>query len=160
MKKMKRNLFFILGVFGVLFSSAQTKYDWENPQIIQQNKEASHATLYPYQDIEQALEFNPETSPYYKSLNGQWLFHWSENPANRPLTFYEENFNRKDWDRIPVPSNWELQGYDIPIYVNHNYEWTKNPNPPFVPKTYNPVGSYYREFFIGEDWDRKNIFIH
>jgi len=156
-----KKLFVTWGIFFAVFSIGQNiSHDWENPNKINENKEASHATFYSYSTLEEALSFNPENSPNYKSLNGIWLFHWSENPASRPTKFYEKNFDRNSWDSIPVPSNWELEGYDIPIYVNHNYEWTKTPNPPFVPQKYNPVGSYYREFEIDESWEKKNIFIH
>ena len=145
----------------MIFSQAQSfSSDLEDPNIIQYNKEASHATLYSYETVDEALTFKRETSKNYKSLNGQWLFHWSENPASRPEKFYEDDYDRKEWNEIPVPSNWELQGYDIPIYVNHNYEWTKDPKPPYVPHQYNPVGSYFREFTIDESWDGKNVFIH
>jgi len=154
-----KKLLILLGVSISLFSFSQSN-DWENPQMIQQNKEASHATLYSYQTKEQALTFDANNSPYYQSLNGKWLFHWSKNPASRPEEFYKNDYNRKAWDSIPVPSNWDMQSYDIPIYVNQPYAWTKDPHPPFVPHNYNPVGSYFREFIIDESWDGKNIFIH
>jgi len=32
-------------------------------------------------------------------------------------------FNTSQWDDIKVPSNWELEGFGIPIYVNHQYEF-------------------------------------
>ncbi|MCK5776862.1 MAG: hypothetical protein KAH25_11825, partial [Bacteroidales bacterium] len=157
---LKTNILFSL-LSLVIFSQAQSfPSDLENPKIIQHNKEAAHSTLYAYETVEDALAFKPETSENYKGLNGQWLFHWSENPASRPEKFYENDYDRKDWDEIPVPSNWELQGYDIPIYVNHNYEWTHDPKPPYVPHNYNPVGSYFREFTIDDSWDGKNVFIH
>jgi len=139
--------------------NAQQNLDWENPNFIAENKEDARSSFHPYETKEQALTFMTDNSPYYQSLNGDWMFHWSENPASRPENFYEEAFDRSQWTTIPVPSNWELQGYDIPIYVNQPYEWTKNPNPPFVPKTYNPVGSYYREFELPEDWNEKNILV-
>ena len=63
--------------------------------------------------------------------------------------------------------NWELQGFGTPIYVNHPYEfcssgyppyWDK-PNPPYVPKEWNPTGTYRREFTLPGDWDDKEIFL-
>ena len=157
---LKTNL--LLSFLGlIILSQAQTfPKDLENPNIIQHHKEDPHTTLYSYESLDDALSFKLEVSNNYKCLNGEWLFHWSENPASRPEKFYENDFDRKDWDSIPVPSNWELQGYDIPIYVNHNYEWTRHPNPPHVPHKYNPVGSYFREFTIDDSWEGKNVFIH
>lgn len=157
---MKKGLL-LFSIFTLVISGfAQESLDWENPKMIQKNKEDSHATLYSYDTKEEALTFTPENSNNYQSLNGDWLFNWSKNPESRPVDFYMDTFNKDDWKTIPVPSNWELQGYDIPIYVNQPYEWTMNPVPPIVPKKYNPVGSYFREFEIDESWDRKNIFIH
>jgi len=156
-----KKLFIVLGLLSSVLSQGQKIIeDWENPQIIQKNKEASHATLYSYNTKKQALTFNPKNSPNIKSLNGEWLFHWSKNPSSRPVEFYKNDFDADEWDSIPVPSNWQLQGYDFPIYVNQSYAWTKNPHPPYVSHKYNPVGSYIKKFIIDEDWNGKNIFIH
>jgi len=156
-----KKLLLLLGLASFLLSSAQTlEFDWENPQIIQKNKEKAHATLIPYATVKEALSFHEEQSPFYRSLNGEWQFHWSENPDSRPKYFYSETYDRSKWDTITVPSNWDMQGYDIPIYVNQPYAWTNDPHPPFVPHKYNPVGSYYREFAIDESWGDKLVFIH
>lgn len=152
-----RFLFLLLLSFS--FSFAQLP-DWENPNIIQRNKEKAHAYFYPYADLDQAKTFDPQESSKYQLLNGQWLFHWSKNPDSRPKEFYKDNYDKSSWDSIPVPSDWELQGYDVPIYVNQAYEWTKNPQPPKVPRNYNPVGSYFREFDIDSSWLKSNVFIH
>lgn len=44
-----------------------------------------------------------------------------------------------------MPSNIEIQGYGVPIYVNIKYPWG-NPDPPRIPHDNNPVGSYHRDF--------------
>ena len=147
-------------ILGLSSFNLSAQSNWEDPNFISENKEDSRASFFTYQTKEQALTFDQNKSPYFQSLNGPWLFHWSENPASKPEKFYEESFDKSGWKTIPVPSNWELQGYDIPIYVNQPYEWTKNPNPPYVPKNYNPVGSYFREFEIDSSWAEKNIFVH
>jgi len=84
-----------------------------------------------------------------------------KSPELRPVDFYQDYFNTKSWNDIKVPSNWELQGYGIPIYTNTEYPFnTKNPNPPDIPDGYNPVGSYKRTFDIPTVWKEKEIFIH
>ncbi|MGV9884282.1 beta-galactosidase small subunit-related protein [Streptomyces sp. NPDC003006] len=55
-------------------------------------------------------------SPYYRSLNGGWAFHWARNPEKRPVGFEADDYDVSGWDRIPVPSNWEIEGYPEPIY--------------------------------------------
>ena len=120
--------------------------DWENPEVIGRNKEPGHCTLMPYPDIQTALACEREASPYYQSLNGQWKFNWVRKPDDRPKDFYKPDFDVSKWAEIPVPSNWEMHGYDKAIYLNIRYPHPTNP--PYIAHDYNPVGSYRREFTI------------
>jgi beta-galactosidase len=133
-------------------------YDWENPQMIGRNKEPAHCTLLPYPGAESALRGGRDDSPFHKSLNGNWKFHWVPKPADRPTEFYKVDYDVSDWDEIPVPSNWQLQGYGIPRYLNVRYVFP--PDPPHIPHDDNPVGSYRREFEIPGDWQGRQVFIH
>lgn len=133
--------------------------DWENPQVVQINKEEPRSDFIPYQKLENALMDSLELSSFYKSLNGKWKFNWSENPSVRPKTFYKPDYNVSNWDEIDVPANWELKGYGIPIYVNTSYEF-KMTDPPHVPHDNNPVGSYRCTFTVPEKWDGRQIFLH
>jgi beta-galactosidase len=145
-----------------------TKPDWENPDVVGINKEPGHCTLVPYSDIETAIKGDRKASRFYKSLNGNcrfykslngnWEFHWVSKPADRPLNFYESSYDVSSWDQIPVPSNWQMHGYGIPIYLNVPYPFP--PNPPYIPHDYNPVGSYRRRFTISEEWKGRQIFLH
>jgi beta-galactosidase len=159
---MKAILFFLMIVLILSFSSpakAQTTVnDWENPKMCGQNKEPAHCTLIPYEDHKQALMDKPERSPFFLSLNGTWKFHWTRKPADRPKDFFKSEVNVKGWDDIPVPSNWEMHGYGIPIYINAGYPFPANP--PHIPHDYNPVGSYRRDFLIPLAWKERQVFIH
>jgi beta-galactosidase len=135
-----------------------TKPDWENPDIVGINKEPGHCTLIPYSDIETALKVDREASRFYRSLNGNWKFHWVRKPADRPVDFYKPGYDISNWDLIPVPSNWQMHGYGIPIYLNVPYPFP--PNPPYIPHDYNPVGSYRRRFTIPDEWKDRQIFLH
>lgn len=139
---------------------AKKTMDWENPAMFDQNKEAPHASFVPFDDLKSAIRNVPGHSPFYLSLNGKWKFHWAKSPGDRPIGFHEAGYDTSCWNDIPVPSNWELQGYGIPIYVNHPYEWTRNPQPPRVPHDYNPVGSYKRTFKIPAAWKGRQVIIH
>jgi len=154
---MNRLFLFLLLISGITVLSQN---DWENPDIIAINKMDPHSTLIPFQNLNQALKGEIEGSFYYKSLNGDWKFKWSVNPDERPVDFYLSNYDDSDWKEIPVPSNWELQGYGIPIYVNQPYAWTYDPKPPFVPHDDNPVGSYKKTFNIPKDWKGREIILH
>jgi len=135
--------------------------DWENPEMIGQNKEPAHCTLMPYPDVAAALTGNREASPFCKSLNGEWKFNWVPKPADRPRDFYKLNYDVSSWKEITVPANWQLQGYDIPIYLNTRYPFSpEKPNPPYIPHDNNPVGSYRTEFTIPAGWQGRQVFIH
>lgn len=149
-------LFGIIGAGFILFA-AQAQ-DWENPKMLGRNKEPAHNTLVVYPDQQSALENDREDSPFYRSLNGDWHFFWVKKPADRPRQFSQVDFDAAAWAKIPVPSNWQMLGYGIPIYLNHPYPFKKDP--PYIQHEYNPVGSYRREFHIPQDWLNRRIFIH
>ncbi|MEM2028669.1 MAG: glycoside hydrolase family 2 TIM barrel-domain containing protein, partial [Candidatus Bathyarchaeia archaeon] len=131
--------------------------DWENPRVTGLNKEPAHATLTPYPDEETALTCLRERSSWLIALNGEWKFKLCENPYIVPKDFYRPECSVDDWDIIPVPSNWQMPGYDKPIYVNVRYPFKADP--PRVPRDWNPTGLYRREFTIPEEWSGKQVFL-
>ena len=159
---MKSLLTIILSLLSLDVKAQAPKWEnpeWENPEIFEINREAPTASFYRYDDVQNALENESwENSPFYKSLNGEWDFKYAENVPQRPVTFYEADFDTSGWDKIEVPSNWELQGHGTPIYTNVVYPFPKNP--PFIPHDDNPVGSYLRSFEIPENWNEKEIYLH
>nr|WP_299074469.1 glycoside hydrolase family 2 TIM barrel-domain containing protein [uncultured Allomuricauda sp.] len=133
--------------------------EWENPEVFQINREKPRATFYRYTTHEKAMANGSwENSSRYLSLNGKWNFYYADSVSTRPTDFYKNDFNLKGWDTITVPSNWEMQGFGIPIYTNRIYVFPTNP--PFIPHDMNNVGSYKREFNIPENWDDKDILLH
>ena len=146
-----------IGVFTTCLSAAPTN-DWENPEMFGQNKEPAHCTSIPFATVKKALTGNFQTSPFYQSLNGKWKFHWAPKPADRPVDFFKPNYDVKSWDDIPVPDDWQLYGYGVPIYVNER-KWLPKIKPPHVPHD-NPVGSYRRTFTVPDDWHGRQVFIH
>ena len=133
--------------------------DWENPAALHSGTEAPRAAFVPFPDAAAALRLGPKDSPRYLSLNGVWKFRWSPRPADRPLDFWQPAVDVSAWADTPVPSNWMLQGYDYPVYVNIPYEFARNPKPPYVPHDRNPVGSYRRTFTVPEDWRGMRVFL-
>ena len=139
----------------------QEKIDWENAEMIGQSKEPAHNTFIPYQDLKSALIGIREDSIYYKLLNGNWKFNWVRKPDDRPKDFFKIEYDTNKWNEIPVPSNWQMHGYGIPIYLNVRYPRSVNKkNIPSISHEYNPVGSYRTEFNIPDSWDNREIFIH
>jgi beta-galactosidase len=146
------------------------RQDWENPQLTGINNEPPHATMVVCPDAETAraigLTTNPQRvkSPFYRSLNGVWKYHYSKNLTQRVPDFWQPDFNDSAWDTIPVPANVEMFGHGIPIYVNIRYPWTWHgapPNPPFVPldEPNNTVNSYRRTFTVPAAWSGRRTFI-
>ncbi len=137
---------------------AQGLPEWDNIEVLQINRESSRTSMMVYDTREQARVFDRERSPYFKSLNGTWNFHWVRRPADRPGDFHHIDFDDSEWGTIPVPSNWEVEGHGVAIYSNIRY--------PFeiahlrAPYEWNPVGSYRRVFNVPEHWEGRQIFLN
>jgi len=81
----------------------------------------------------------PQPISVFLSLDGQWRFHLSPRPRERPRDFFRPGFDDSTWPRIPVPANWQMHGFDRPIYRNIDYPWDQDPKaPPRVPVDDNP----------------------
>jgi beta-galactosidase len=138
---------------------------YEDPQISGINRDASRATAYSFVTINDALKGDREKSGRYISLNGDWDFSFALKPGDEPKDFYKSkvstvpDIHRDKWKKIPVPSNWEMQGYDKPIYKSAVYPF-RPVNPPYVPKDYNGVGCYQRSITVPADWKNMNITLH
>ncbi len=138
--------------------SAFAQNDWENEQVIGINKEPVHATFYPLSSVDEAFSDGMK-SEWVQMLNGTWKFNWVPNVTDRPLDFFQTNFDTSSWNDILVPGNWQMHGYGTPIYTNIKYPFDKNP-PKIGGINGNPVGSYIRSFTVPENWDEREIFIH
>ncbi|KAJ3676245.1 hypothetical protein LUZ60_003657 [Juncus effusus] len=95
--------------------------------------------------------------PFVRSLSGYWKFHFASSPSTVPSDFHESTFDDSNWDSLPVPSNWQMHGYDRPIYTNVIYPFPMNP--PFVPSE-NPTGCYRKLFQIPKQWKGRRVLLH
>lgn len=154
---MKRLLFLSLAAAAAIAVQAEGN-DWENPRVFSVGRESPRATSFVYPTREGALESVPESSPYFESLNGTWKFFFSPTPAGVPEGFYKPGYNVAGWDNIKVPSNWEMEGYGVPIYTNTRYPFPINP--PYIPHDDNPTGCYRRNFTIPSDWVGRRVYLH
>lgn len=136
---------------GVAFGATEDDVpDWENPMVVGINKLPYHATL--------TLPSQRGSHEEWKSLDGVWKFKWSNCPENRPADFYKNDYDVKEWDDIVVPGNWQMQGFDIPIYTNSNNPFRKDiprvtSEPPknfWAYENRNPVGSYVTDFVVNK----------
>ena len=162
---MIRYLLFLLIFNSISYMSAQNH--WEDPTTIGINKLPGRATLYSYPDAQTARGMERSDSPWYRSLNGAWDFHFSKNPKDRPRDFFKKDFQKgENWTSIPVPANWELEGHGTAIYTNWNYPF-EPVHPPYIPHDdsddphrSNPVGSYLTSFDLPDTWGDKRVVLH
>lgn len=171
----------------VMSATGQTEpAEWQNPAVFRINKEAPRATSVPFPERAQAMAGQP--SPWFFTLNhqperrtmvpvsktsgdyhGPWKFHYAGTPAARPADFYKPEFDVSSWPSIPVPSNWQIHGFGVPLYTNVAYPFKKDPprvmsTPPgfftnFPEAQRNPVGSYRRSFTLPPAWKGRHTFI-
>lgn len=150
------SLFFIF--FQINIGNAQSiQTDWEKPSLVDLNKEAPRSSFILYDRKEDVFSGGMEKSTHYQSLNGNWKFSYTDRAKNRPLGFFEPDFTDATWSTLPVPSNWELHGFGLPIYTNIIYPFPRNP--PFVGED-NPVGSYRKTFTVPDTWSDKQVILH
>lgn len=150
--------FLFISILGCMNLFAQNVPDWEDPEVFAVNKENTRTTSLPYPSEELAVGDNYDSSPYYQSLNGKWKFHWVPRVSEVPAGFYEENYDISGWGEMPVPGNWEFNGYGIPMYVNTGFGFRAKP--PHIDREDSPTGAYRHEFSIPDSWDGRRIFIH
>ena len=153
-----------LCVTGVMASED----DWQNQHVLHINTVAPHSTMVVYEDNVNAAKMEPERSSRQRLLNGDWKFHWVADPADRPVRFYQKDYDDSAWNTIPVPSNWQVEGYGVPLYTNITFPFN-NENPPRIMdpvqadytkhKLPNPVGSYRHRFEVPKTWDGMRIFL-
>ncbi len=149
---------FLWLISGFMILSAYGQNEWENPEIYQRNKLEGHVDFIAYDNAEQARADDFSKSAYFQSLNGTWKFHIVDDPEDRPMDFFKSSFDDSDWSDITVPSNWEIEGFGIPIYTNIVYPFPKNP--PYISTDYNPVGTYRRSFDLPKNWNGKSVILN
>ena len=86
----------------------------------------------------------PSGKSEYMLLNGEWNFKY----FSRDVDYCGEI---TEWDKISVPSCWQILGYENPNYTNINFPYPCDP--PYVPND-NPCGVYERSFEIKDLWGK------
>ena len=133
---------------------AQQTFHYDHT-LFEDHKLAPRATFFAFED---SLISEKEQSKRFLSLNGDWAFHWVKDPKQRPTTFQHTAYDDSGWTTIPVPANWEVEGFGKPIYLDERYPFTTNW--PDVPADYNPVGTYRKEIELTEDFLKEDVVLH
>ncbi len=138
--------------------------DWENTAVVSRNKMRTRATSYSYTTEADALSLDRENAKML-NLNGQWLFKFQPDDEKVDTAFTQLDYDTENWQQIPVPSNIELLGFDIPFYTNTQLPFYSNaasPLPNTAPKItrHNPVSKYVKQFTLPADWQNEQIILH
>lgn len=80
-------------------------------------------------------------------LSGEWAFRYFNSVYDVTEPFWGLQADRSAFGTIPVPSVWQLHGFDTPQYTNMNYPIPYDP--PYVPRE-NPCGAYVTHFTVDE----------
>lgn len=127
-----------------------TKSDYEkikDPQFFKDNVLPAHAALNLYADEKEAARGE---SSLKQSLDGVWKFSYAINIASAVKGFEQESYDCRPWADIRVPAHIQMEGYDIPQYVNTQYPWDGREEilPGEIPERFNPVASYVKYFEV------------
>jgi beta-galactosidase len=122
------------------------------------NKLQPHADFFAFETQKLSSQNKLEDLKRFQSLNGDWKFHWVRSPKDRVKDFFDPKLDDSNWKTIPVPANWEVEGYDYPIYLDERYPFTTKW--PDSPEDYNPVGTYRQTFEIAQEWLGDDIILH
>ena len=128
--------------------------DFENLKSLHSGTEKPKSYYIPFGSVCDSVKNIKRNSPYYYLLNGDHKFKYFTCFEDVPSDIGTQPTD--DWDTIPVPSNWQMHGYDIPQYANVEYPIPVAP--PYTP-TDNPCGVYAMDFNLPSGWDGKDIFI-
>ena len=148
---------FALVAHGVF---AQSMTEWDDVRKTSLKREQAHTLVMTDQQ---------------QSLNGTWKFRWVPDPSKQPSNFFTMDFNDSAWDKIDVPSSWQVYGvqngksWDKPLYINERYPFTydanysvmadRNDNWTYNNSMKNPVGHYRRHFTVPADWQNDDVFL-
>ena len=127
---------------------------WKNKHIYNVNGISRYAAGFPLNNIDE---------PQVLNLNGIWRFKWFNSVNDIPADFYKIDFDTTNFDAIDVPSNWQIKGYDTPIYTNIAYPHalvSKNLlSVPKVKSQKNSAAIYFRSFEVNEKDPELQYFI-
>lgn len=88
----------------------------------------------------------PSSEPAYRrSLNGDWSFKYVAGlEAGLDAGFTAPGFKVSGWATIPVPANWELEGFAEPVYGDHLKDG---------------LGLYRRSFRVPANWRGRQVML-
>ncbi len=134
------------------------KKNFENLNVLHENTMPDRAYYIPSDKRQDDLVEHRENSGRFQLLNGMWDFLYSGSIYDLKDEFYQEDYvKNSDWGTIPVPSVWQMHGYDRQQYTNIRYPFPLDP--PYVPHE-NPCGAYRYVFQWHKDASAPRTFLN
>ena len=123
----------------------------KDPAVFKVNALPAHSDHTAFASAEEMRE---GSSSLRASLNGLWKFHYARNYSSVIPDFQKADADVSGWEDIHVPSNMQMEGYDVPAYVNTQYPWdgSEDITPGQIPEIFNPVGQYVVFFELPACW--------
>ena len=156
----------LLSTHALQVNDMKTLEPWENPAVLQENRLPPRAHFYAFTQDQGGYQATPWHSSDYFSLNGDWRFQLAASPFEGDRAFYQRGFDASSWNHIPVPGNWELNGYGAPNYVNMRADFAdpalegKPPAIGEIPRDRNTTGRYLRAFVLPTEWKKDRVFLY
>ena len=128
----------------------------KNPAVFADNRLPAHSDHVAYRTAE---ELKAGESSFRFLLDGIWSFHYAKNIHAAPEGFWQEGYDLSGWDSIHVPAHIQMEGYDVPAYVNTQYPWDafEEAEPGEMPEVFNPVADYVTEFTLPESFRGEEV---
>ncbi len=160
-KKIIHLLMGLLPALGAILYGQEIP-DWENIHVQGINRNEPHGTLLTPLVLEDGRVLdNTQSSHPFHILNGSWKFYLAHSPYDVPERMEQPDFDDTQWGTIRVPSSWQTQGYDVPIYTNVKQPWTGSPPRVYTKETGNPAGCYRTTFVLPDGWGKdQRVVLH
>ena len=130
---------------------------YENLSVLHENTMPARAYYIPASRRMDNLVEHREESDRMQLLNGTWKFQYFNSIYDIKDSFFEKNYNTKNFDEIQVPSVWQMAGYDTHQYTNIRYPFPFDP--PYVPQDI-PCGAYVHTFEYSRDEKAPKSFLN
>lgn len=122
-----------------------------NVNVTNINIEHKRAYYIPFGSPEEIFSDSREESSRFKLLSGgKWAFKFFNSFDDVPNKITDSDTDISAWDRIPVPSCWEMHGFGKPEFLKSSYGFPKDA--PNIPKR-NNTGVYAIDFTIHDNID-------
>lgn len=121
--------------------------DYENPRVVGRNRRPAHALLRSFTSREECINYWSNKDRKISDLSNicfltgeagnplddkTWSFLLVGSPKACPKNWESSSYSAADmkndkWTHTALPSHWQLQGHDVPIYTNTAYPFAFDP---------------------------------